>query len=269
MNFSLDRIKSVAKDAAAVVDKNSPAILTGLAVAGFVTTIVLACKATPKAKEILENAREDLDTPDITEEQEKEVKVEAAKELAKTVAPAVIFGVATTACIIGANTVNTKRIAALSAAYKLSETALTNYKDEAKKLLGDKKEERVREAVAQKTVSDNPPNYANVIETGLGDILCYDMYTAKYYKSKPASIDKAVNDFNAQLMQEDYMSLNDLHEKMGLPYSTLGDEFGWHVEDGLVEVVYTSTLTPDNVPALVPEFSPRPNWRFDKSEYHR
>lgn len=266
---ALKSIKSLAKDAVSVVDKNSPAILTGLAVAGLVATVIFAVKATPKAKEILDHAREDLDTPDISEDQEKEVKVEAAKELAKTVAPAAVMGIATTACIIGANTVSTKRIAALSAAYKLSETALTNYKDEAKKMLGDKKEEKVREAVAQKTINDNPPNYANVIETGQGDILCYDTYTGKYYKSKPASIDKAVNDFNKDLMQEDYMSLNDLHERIGLPYSSLGDEFGWHIDDGLVEVVYTSTLTPDNVPALVPEFSPRPNWRFDKSEYHR
>lgn len=266
MKFDLSTIKKAGKDVAAVVDQNSPTILTALAVAGLVGTVIFAVKATPKAKEIIANAKEDLNE-DISEEQAKEVKLEAAKDLAVTVAPAVIMGAVTTACIIGSNRVNSKRIAALSAAYKISESALVNYQDKVKALIGDKKEEKVREEAAKQVVADN--KIANVIDTGTGDILCFDYASGRYFFSKPDAINSAVNEFNKMLLQEDYLDLNELYSLLNIPYAQLGDEFGWNVEDGLVELNYTSTLTPDNKPVLVVDFSPRPNWKYDKSEHHR
>lgn len=267
MGLNLTDIKKLGKDVAAAVDKNSPTILTGLAVAGLISTVIFAVKATPKAKKIVEDAKEDLATPDISEEQAKEVKVEAIKEVAVTVAPAVIMGAVTTACIIGSNRISTKRIAALSAAYKVSESALVNYQDKVKAMIGDKKEEKVREEAAKQMVSEN--TVTNVIDTGKGDILCFDYASGRYFYSKPDSINSAVNEFNKMLLQEDYLDLNELYSLLGIPYAQLGDEFGWNVEDGLVELNYTSTLTPDNKPVLVVDFCPRPNWKYDKSEHHR
>lgn len=72
MKFDLSTIKKAGKDVAAVVDQNSPTILTALAVAGLVGTVIFAVKATPKAKEIIANAKEDLNE-DISEEQAKKL----------------------------------------------------------------------------------------------------------------------------------------------------------------------------------------------------
>jgi len=47
-------VKKAAYQMRHLIIKNSPTILTGLAVGGLVTTTVLAVKATPKALDILE-----------------------------------------------------------------------------------------------------------------------------------------------------------------------------------------------------------------------
>ena len=43
------------------LSKHSPEILTGLGIAGMITTTILAVKATPKALDLIEDKKEELD----------------------------------------------------------------------------------------------------------------------------------------------------------------------------------------------------------------
>ena len=108
-------IKSVQKS----ITKHSPEILTAIGIAGMATTVVLAVKATPKALKQIEEAE--------NEKGEKLTKTEVVKTTWKTYVPTAISGAASVACVIGANSVHTRRQAALYSAYKLSETAYTEY----------------------------------------------------------------------------------------------------------------------------------------------
>ena len=67
-NFS-----KIAKDAKRVLSKHSPEILTGIGLAGMITSTVLAVKATPKALKRIEEAKE--------EKGEELTKVETVKRL--------------------------------------------------------------------------------------------------------------------------------------------------------------------------------------------
>lgn len=124
-----------------VLKKRSPEILTGFGIAGMVTTTVLAVKATPKALTLIQDA--EIEKVDV---QVKEGKgpdelvktltpAEVVKVAWKPYIPALLLGTASVACLIGANSVHTRRHAALYSAYKLSETALTEYKDKVKEIV--------------------------------------------------------------------------------------------------------------------------------------
>lgn len=118
------------------VEKKSPEILIAFGIAGMITTTVLAVKATPKAmekiKEVEKNKKEEFDRDHGYSELDtmfKLTKPEVVKATWKCYIPAAISGATSIACIVGANTVHSKRNAAIATAYKLSEKALTEYKE--------------------------------------------------------------------------------------------------------------------------------------------
>ena len=112
-------IKESAKLVGRTLQKNSPTILTGLAVAGVVTTVVMAVKATPKALEILDQER--VMREDYSERWlvpvEKITKKDIVKLTWKCYLPSFLMGGATIAAIIAANSINLRRNAALSGLY--------------------------------------------------------------------------------------------------------------------------------------------------------
>ena len=119
--------------AKAAISKHSPEILVGVGIAGMLTTVVLAVKATPKALTLIEEKKEEQEVDELT-------PVETIKATWKCYIPAAVTCVASTACIIGASAVNAKRNAALATAYTLSETALKEYKAKVVETIGEKKE---------------------------------------------------------------------------------------------------------------------------------
>lgn len=55
-------LASIAKGVRTAMKKHSPEILTGIGIAGMITTTVMAVKATPKALIMLEEKKDELDT---------------------------------------------------------------------------------------------------------------------------------------------------------------------------------------------------------------
>ena len=138
-------VSKLCKDAKVMVSKRSPEILTGLGIAGMITTTVLAVKATPKAMKLLEEAKKDifdnLDPEDIPENNTDYTDIslkpiEVVKVAWKPYISAAITGIASISCIIGASSVHAKRNAAIAAAYNLSQTALTEYKEKVVETIG-------------------------------------------------------------------------------------------------------------------------------------
>ena len=260
MAFKKPDVKAAVNTIAKAVDQNSPTILTGLAVAGFIGTIVLTVKAVPKAEKILAEHKkkvEDIlsDENESTEEEIKAEKRDATMELVKKMAPVVVppvvTGVTAIACCIGSNSVNLRRQAVLSAAYNVAQTTLTEYKDKLPEIVGPGKAAKVEEAIAADKVKENPPKDNQIIFTGKGDTLCYDEYSGRYFKSDPEKIRRIINDLNEQLISCMYINLNDFYRELGLSDIKLGDDFGWNIENGQIGVKFTSTLTEDDQPVLV------------------
>ena len=260
-------LSKVAKNMQHTLGKYSPQILTGIGVAGMITTVVLAVKATPKALELIEDKKEELDADKLT-------IVDTVKAAWKPYVPAAVTGVLSTVCIIGGNAVGTRRTAALAAAYKISETALHEYKDAVVETIGEEKSKEVKEKVAQNKVDKNPVVEKQIIVTNKGTFLCYDSLSGRYFQSDIETIRKAQNDINDYLFSEDYASLNMFYDFLGLEHTRLGAELGWKIDSGTLQIEFDSTLASDKsqgiapgTPCLVLDYNVAPKYEFDKMSY--
>lgn len=250
-------ISKIINEIQKAVIKHSPEILTGLGIAGMITTTVLAVKATPKALDLINDRKDELET-------EKLPPIEAVKTAWKCYIPAAVTCATSTACLIGASSVHLKRNAALATAYKLSESAISEYKDAVIDKLGEKKEQTIRDKVAEEKMKKNPVSSSEVFITEKGNTLCYDTISGRYFKSDIDRIKRAENAINKQLLDEMYVSLNDLYDELDLDHTKLGDELGWKIDDGLVELYFSSQLADDGTPCVVMDFTRAPKYNFSK-----
>lgn len=173
--------------------------------------------------------------------------------------PTALLGTFSIVCIIGAQAVNSKRMAALAGLYAISETTLRTYSSKVAEIVGQKKEQSIRDAVAKDRVENNPPVDGQVIITGNGEVLCLEALSGRYFKSDMEKIRRAMNDLNADLFSGEDISVNDLNYALGLPNTKLGDEIGWKAEFGKIEFDFSTQLSPDNVPCIVISQKNMPN----------
>ncbi len=249
---------SILTDVKRFVSARSPEILTGIGIAGMVTTTVLAVKATPKAMSLIEDKKNEEWVDELS-------PLDVVKIAWKPYIPAIITCVVSTTCIIGASSVNAKRNAALATAYKLSETALTEYREKVIETIGEKKEQIVRDKVAEERIKKNPVSKNEVIVTGNGKTLCFDPVSGRYFMSSIDVIKRAENELNKQMLHDisGYVSLNDFYDELGLDHTSVGDDLGWNT-DQLIDICFSSQLNDNGEPSVVLDFLVAPKYGYDK-----
>lgn len=253
----------VIKSVRASVKKNSPQILTGIGIAGMITTTVMAVKATPKAIALVE-ARKDEWNKDAmgTDDFGNMPKIEAVKACWTCYIPSVIVGGISIVCLVGASSVNLRRNAALATAYTLSESALKEYQEKVIEEIGEKKEEAVRDRIAKDRIEKNPVSKNEVILTEKGETLCYDMISGRYFKTDIDKLRKAENDLNRQMRDDIYVSLNEFYYAIGLDPIKIGDNIGWNIDKGYIDLNFSSQLTEDGKPCLVLDYHVGPTYDY-------
>jgi len=243
--------------------RNSPTILTGLSVAGLVTTVVMAVGATPKALCLIseeEMKRED-EFVKTSNEPLPITKMDVVKLTWKCYIPTVAMGVLTAAMMVGANSISLRRNAALATVYSLAERSLEEYQRKVVETLGDKEEEKLRGDIAQDRLKAHPVDEKQVIITGKGEILCYDSLSGRYFKSSMETVRKAQNDFNFRLMNEMYRSVNEFYDLLGLEPTATGNEMGWATDFGLLDIHFDTKIASgdyEGQPCLVLDYKVHP-----------
>ena len=238
------------------VNKRSPEILTGLGITGMITTTILAVRATPKAIQLIDEKKKEQWVDDLS-------PLEIVKIAWRPYLPAVIIGVTSTACLIGSCSVNARRNAALATAYKLSETAFSEYKEKVVETIGDKKEHSVRDKVAEERIKKNPVSKNEVIITGNGKTLCFDPISGRYFMCSIEVIKKAENTLNKQMIHDinGYVSLNDFYDEIGLDHTSVGNDLGWNT-DQLIDIDFSSQLNDNGEPSVVLDYMVAPNYNY-------
>lgn len=250
------------KNAGKTAAENSPAILTALAVTGTLTTAYLAAvgafKASDKIREE-EDARHESNAIDGTDIPPIDLKQQFDLTW-KLYIPAAASAALTIAAIICVNQVGERRAAAMSTAFAASEKAFSEYKKKTVQKVGKAKEQAIRDEIAQERVDRSSAEKVKLVGTSSGNSLCYDSWSGRFFPSDIETIRKAVNDFNATVINDSYASLTEFWNLLGLPPTRESDYVGW-TTDKLLSITHTIT-TVGGDPCVSIDFESRPTDRY-------
>lgn len=250
------KVAGLFKVAERYIIDNAPTLLTAFAVTGTLTTAYLTGKGTFKAAAIINEEEIRLAMMETEEDTELNTK-DKAKLVWKCYIPAGVSVASTICFMVAANSISSSRLAALAAAYAVSDKNFTEYKDKVKELFGEKKAGEVRTAVAQDTVDKNPPTEWNVIRGNGGTTLCLDKWTSRYFTSDMQTIRAVENDFAKGLNRStEVVTLDDFYEALGLPIPKCADNFGWN-QDAPIDLTFDSVIH-NGEPVLVMDFASAP-----------
>lgn len=250
--------KTLLSSLKSTMSKRSPEILLGLGIAGMFTTTILAVKATPKAMALVEEEKlrryKETDDDSIS-------KIDIVKTCWKCYMPSIIIASVSTACLIGSRSVGARRMAALTAAYQISESALSEYRDKTLEVVGEKKEKQIRDKVAEEKVKKNPVKEDEVLNTLNGTTLCYEPLTGRYFRSDREHIKRAENALNKSLLHDicGYVTLNEFFDEIDLPRADIGDRIGWNTDE-ILDISFSSQLADNGEPALVIDYVSIPKY---------
>lgn len=256
MNFRA-MFKSLEK---ATVD-NSPAILTAIGITGTVATAYLTAKSTLKAHALIREEIARVNHGIHPDRQVDPTRKDVFLMTWRFFIPPTITGVITIASIFGANHVSTRRAAAMATAYSISERAFSEYKEKVVEKIGEAKEQKYRDEIAQERVDRNPVDEKSVIITGNGEVLCLDQFTGRYFMSSMEAIRRAENELNHSILHDGYASLTDLYDLLGLERTAFSDGVGW-TDGHLLEIKVSTTMSIDHRPCLAIDFDLRPSRDF-------
>lgn len=253
-------LQQIIRDAKLLVSDNSPAILTGIGVAGTITTAFLTGQASFKAYEKIDD--ESSSNPEYIISTQNNVKLVWTLYI-----PPAIVGIGTITAIVFANRIGSRRAAAVAAAYTISERAFSEYKEKVVEHMGKQKEQKVRDEIAQDRINrNNLPRGLTVVSSD-DSVLCHDAWSNQYFHSDMETIRKAVNDVNAQILHSDFATITDFYNAIDaneLEQTDGSSDFGWNT-DRLLAVEYTTVLYKDKIPCLSISFASMPMqnpWRL-------
>lgn len=241
------------------IKKYSPEILMVTGTVGVVASGVMACRATLKINEILNDTKDTIDKihevsedPDMKEKYSEEdskkdlaiVYTQTAWKLIKLYGPSVGLGVASIGCMIGSNRILNKRNVALAAAYKAVDTSFKEYRGRVVERFGKELDKELRynikaqeieevsvdengnEVVKKTTVDvmENDPNrysqYAIIFDDG-NDGWDPDPERTKFF------LIQQQNWANERLKSQGHLFLNEVYDMLGVKRTKAGAQVGW------------------------------------------
>lgn len=245
MSFS-DSLGGVMK----TLKSNAPEILTALGVTGVVTTAYLTAKASVQAEKMIERQEA---VGGVASEPKQRLK-EHAKLTWKLFVPPAISGAVTITAIIASQKASSRRTAVAVTAYSVVERAFSEYKDKVVETIGETKEQKLADEIAQEKVTKNPPN-GNVIIIGTGQVLCCELESGRYFRSDMETLRRAENDVNQQAITGmGRVSLDDFYDLVGLPHTKNSDMSGWDFERNM-HLIFSTVLDPHGEPCLAFEYN--------------
>jgi hypothetical protein len=230
--------------ARSIITANSPVLLVGTAVAGVVSTGVLAARGGYKARGIIDQAEGRY--VDIPPEQEL-TTVEKAQLTWPHYAVPAVTGASTIASVVGVHTIHTKRHAALAGLYAVTSGRLDDYREKAEELLGSKKTQELNNAIGQKAVDAHPIINHEVIVLQGGTELMFDDWSGRWFLGSVPIVEKAMSEVNLQLAEGSEVSLNDYYDHIGLKPIPMGVSFGWSA-GSRIEPSFGSVKTDEKEP---------------------
>lgn len=244
------------------IKKNSPEILLGAGIVGFVGTVVLACRATCRADEVLEFHRRKIkdinDAKEIADadpegemsydieiyRQDKAIRyLKTTGNLAKLYAPTVAVGALSLACILTSRNIMQKRYLGVVAAYNGLSAAFEGYRKRVRDEYGEDLDKHFRYG----TTYDELPVYdengkktkeKEKVEKTETEMVVPNDDTCRFFDSSNPNWDKnptfsmmwlrgQQNILNDILHTRGHVFLNEVYDALGFPHTPQGAVLGW------------------------------------------
>lgn len=239
------------------VQKHSPEILAGVGVVGVVASTVMACKATMKLNDILEESKEtrnkirEVESNPRYEEQyshedaKKDLTInytQTGLKIAKLYAPAVILGSASLGCLLASNDILRKRNAALSAAYMTVDKSFKEYRQRVVDRFGEEVEKEIRynikaEEITSTVVAEDGSETTVTETVKTMDPNLYSDYAKFFDEASPYWQKDPEYNFMFLKSQQQYANdllkargrlfLNEVYEMLGIDKTKAGQIVGW------------------------------------------
>lgn len=257
-NNFINGIKTTVSKVGFKVKKHSPEILVVTGIIGVVTSAVMACKATTKVKNIMDDSKKQLDDVQTVlsdetkadvyskEDAQKDiavVHVQTGIKLAKLYAPPVLIGAASITCILASHNILNKRNAAIAAAYAAVDEGLKKYKKRVSERFGEEAEREIsygikseqtegvvkdpetgKEKKVKNTVNvfdkDFKSPYSLTFDSSCGAWERDHEYNMMYLRSEQQYA-------NDRLKARGYLYLNEVYERLGVAGTKMGQVVGW------------------------------------------
>lgn len=241
------------------IKKHSPEILLTAGTVGVVVSGVMACKATLKVNEILDESKQQIDTihsvaadPNMAEKYTAEdskkdlaiVYTQTAVKMIKLYGPSVGLGVVSLGCMIGSNRILSKRNVALAAAYTAVDKSFKEYRGrvierfgkqldkelryniKAKEIEEVSKDENGHEVVKKEVVDvieDDPNNYSpySIVFDDGNEGWDPDPERTKFF------LIQQQNWANERLKAKGHLFLNEVYDMLGARRTKAGAQVGW------------------------------------------
>ena len=238
--------------------KHSPEILAAVGTVGVVASAVMACKATTKISEILDDTNDQLNTirgastdPNLAERYSVDdakkdttiVYVQTGVKFAKLYGPAVAVGVASIGCLLGSNHILRKRNVALVAAYTAVDKSFKAYRGRVVERFGEDLDRELRYNIkareVQEIVTDENGNETTVTSTvEVPEInhdnseyaRCFDETCIGWTRDPEYNmmfVTQIQNWANDRLQSKGYLYLNEVYEMLGFQRTKAGQVVGW------------------------------------------
>lgn len=238
--------------------KNASTILTYAGGIGVATTAVLAVKATPKALILIEELKR--------EKGEDLTKLEAVRIAGPVYIPAALTGVATIACIFGANTLNKRKQASLISGYALLDRSFKDYKNKVEELYGTEATGHITEEIAKDI-------YEEEDEFDIDDDkqLFYDEFSRRYFQSTIEDVQRAEYRLNREINMRGWFELNEFYELLDIPPLKGGEGLGWseggnlyRYWQGWVDFNHSKVVMDDGLECYIVTFFQEPYHEYDE-----
>lgn len=235
--------------------KHSPEILVVSGVIGAVASTVMACKATLKVNDILEEHKETMDKiyeaptddPQVYSEDDKKkdtviVYTQTAVKLVKLYGPAVILGTLSVSSILASNNILRKRNAALAAAYAAIDRSFAEYRNRVVERFGEEVEHQLRYNVKaqeiEETIVDEKGKEKKVKKTvEVADPNAESIYQKYFTRTNPnwendsdfieTFLRMQQNYANDLLRANGHLTLNKVYDMLGFQDTKAGMVVGW------------------------------------------
>lgn len=263
--------------------KHSPEILVVVGIVGAVTSAVMACKATTKANDILNDAKSQVDkvhkvledeaiSPEMYSEEDskKDLAIIYAKtglDFVKLYGPSVLLGAVSIASILASNNILRKRNIALAAAYTAVDTGFKEYRGRLIERFGKELDKELKYNIKSETVQEtviddkgNEQTVDKVVEVANPNVYsdyarCFDDGCKGWTKDPELNLVflKQMQQYaNDKLRAKGHLFLNEVYDMLGFPRSRAGQIVGWiydeknKVGDNFVDFgIYDATKQPN------------------------